>query len=112
MAYVIPIVKDGERDGERGPVVLIIVLTRENLDRMREADPFDLKTRDLGAILIGWKAKDLDIVIAYEEDESFIGECQKTGDIKALIGWIERGRRHRPEQGDATPPVSLRRKGN
>lgn len=110
MAYVIPVVS--REGGERGPMALIVVLTKENLERMREADPFDVQVRNLGPVVVGFKATDVDIIIAYEEDESFLMEAQKSGDIRALLAHIERGRKHRPELGDATKPFSIRRKGN
>ena len=74
---------------------------------MREGDPLDFQMR---ALPEKWKAgdlRDLDIMVAYEEDLTFIMECQRTNDIKRLIAYIERGRVHRP--GDALPPVPLRR---
>lgn len=112
MAYVIPITGlTGER-GDRGPVVLIVILTRENLVRMNLADPFDLQLRNyLPDSLKSSRMDQLDLIIAYEENENALMELRgyaEAGNLKAIIQWVERGRRHQP--GDATPPIRLPRK--
>lgn len=104
MALVIPVIGKGHTPG-RGPAVLVVILDRDNLIRMHQADPFDLQLRSLGSIVNGYKLEDLDLVIAFEEDVEFVIECAERGDLNALIGHIERGRRH--QVGDATGPVSL-----
>jgi len=102
MAYVIPL-RVKKTDGtDRGPVALIVILTRDNLARMKEGDPFDLQTINY---LPG--RDQLDLVIAYEEDESKIHELGKKDDPSELLSWIERGRKHRP--GDLAPPRSIRK---
>lgn len=94
--------------GERGPLLLVMVLEKENLDRMREGDPLDFQPRVLGR---QWMAahrniRELDIIIAYEEDLKPILEFQRRQDLSGLLAYIERGRKH--QTGDATPPVPLR----
>lgn len=104
MAYVIPINVTGS---ERGPVVLVVVLTRDNLDRMKAADPFDVQLRVYGQALdLSKRLRDLDVVIAYEEDVRELERLAALRDLPAIIQWIERGRIHRP--GDAQPPVSIK----
>ena len=91
----------------RGPLVLVLIIEKENLDRMREGDPFDFQPRALGAMCPEGRVSDLDIVVAYEEDLNPIMEFQKANDIDGLIRHLERGRRHKP--GDFGPPAPLRR---
>jgi hypothetical protein len=103
MAYVIPVrTKPG-----RGPQVLIIVLTKENLERMREGDPFDLQTRAYADQLdLDQRVGALDIIVAYEEDPALLDGLARAGDLNGIIQHLERGRKHRP--GDATPPVPIK----
>ncbi len=91
----------------RGPVVLVLILEKENMDRMREADPFDLQLRTVPGLSINRPIRDLDFVIAYEEDVDTIMGFKEKGDLAGLMQWIERGRKH--QVGDALPPTPLRR---
>jgi hypothetical protein len=91
----------------RGPVVLVLILEPENVDRLKLADPVDLMPRLFApALKIHRPIRDLDIVIAYEEDIGKIAAFHASQDIAGLLVWLERGRKHHP--GDATPPVKLR----
>jgi hypothetical protein len=94
--------------GPRGPIIVVMILEKENLDRMREADPFDVQFRAyLNFVNAHRPIHELDLVIAYEEDINRIMEFKKRQDVAGLITWLERGRVHRP--GDALPPVPLRK---
>lgn len=107
MAFVIPVKTKGHP--ERGPQMLLIILTKENLERMKEGDPFDLQTRAYaGQMNLDGKIGDLDIVVAYEEDEKAIMELAEQNDLAGIIARVERGREHKP--GDMTPPVSIKKK--
>jgi hypothetical protein len=102
----IPIQTNG--GGHRGPLVLVMVLEKENLDRMRQGDPLDFQPRLMGQRLNPTRSiRDLDIIIAYEEDLGPIMEFQRTNNLMGLIAYIQRGSRQQPEDG--TPPVPLRR---
>jgi hypothetical protein len=91
------------RDSERGPVVVVLILEKENLDRMKEADPFDIQFRDYrGHMNIHRPISDLDFVIAYEEDTNKILDFKRSNDIGALLKWLERGRKI--VAGDVLPP--------
>jgi hypothetical protein len=91
----------------RGPQLLIIVLTKENLERMSEGDPFDLQTRAYaGQLDLDQPVGALDIIVAYEEDAARIDRLARAGDLNGIIQHLERGRKHLP--GDATPPVSIK----
>ena len=107
MAFVIPV--NMKSDPARGPQLLMIILTKDNLERMKEGDPFDMQTRAYASQMnLSAKLGDLDIVVAYEEDEAAIVEMAKNSDLAGIIARVERGRVHRP--GDAAPPVSLRKR--
>lgn len=85
-----------------------MILERENLDRMRQGDPLDFLPRTLRQqIRTDRPIRDLDLVIAYEEDVGTIIAFREQDDIAGLMKWLERGRVHRP--GDAQPPLPLRR---
>lgn len=106
MAFVIPVtMKDHP---ERGPQLLLIILTKDNLKRMRLGDPFDMQPRAYSNQMnVDGKIRDLDIVIAYEEDEEAIMALAKKNDLAGIMARCERGRVHKP--GDAAPPVSVRK---
>lgn len=108
MAYAIPF--RTFRKG-RGEQALVIILTKENMERMREGDPFDFQPRTLASILdLEQPLRNLDIVIAYEEDEAMVHSLADRDDLPGLLAYLERGRRHR--QGDVGPPVSVKAKGD
>jgi hypothetical protein len=93
----------------RGPFVLVVVLEKENLDRMERADPADFPLKAYEKVLdLDRPIRDLDLVIAYETDITKIREFARSGDIAGLSRWIERGRQILP--GDLGEPVSLREK--
>jgi hypothetical protein len=105
---------------DRGPIVLVLILEKENLERMKSADPFDMQLRKydnsfpmLGRQAGRWAARpisELDIVIAYEEDQETIQRFARTNDIEGLIAWLERGRKIKP--GDLADPVSLKKESD
>jgi len=105
MAFVIPI---QHGDGERGPCVLLVVLTKDNWRRMRAGDPFDVQLRGIAtaATYLDWPLRELDLIIAYEEDEQELMRIVQEGGLPALMAHIERRRVHR--EGDAEPPVSVK----
>jgi hypothetical protein len=93
---------------ERGPVVVVMILEKENLDRMKEADPFDLKFSVYGNVMnIHHPISKLDLVIAYEEQFDKVMDFKKTNDILGLLTWLERGRTIQP--GEPSPPVPYRK---
>lgn len=96
-----------EKIGDRGPLVLVVILQKDNLDRMAQADPVDIQiNKFLPYLPVNGLITDLDIVIAREDDLSKLLEFQKTQDARALMQWLERGRRILA--GDGEPPVPLR----
>lgn len=92
----------------RGPVVVVLIFEKENLDRMRQADPFDMLLSAYGhGISLQRPLSDLDFVIAYEEDSNAIMGFQRANDLAGLLTWLERGRK--VEKGDLLPPTPLRK---
>lgn len=78
---------------------LIIIIERENLDRMREADPITLESKTRGGQILARVANphNLSIVIAYEEDEVELYKLLRAGDAAAILRYVERGRKWNPE---------------
>jgi hypothetical protein len=91
----------------RGPIIWILVLERENIERMQAHDPADIQAIEyMKGPMLNAPIKQLDLVIAYEEDLNEIIRLKEEG-IWKLIDWLERGRKILP--GDVRPPVPLRR---
>ena len=90
----------------RGPVVLVVILEMENIERMKKADPFDMKLADLAGTLTERKLWEVDLVIACEDDHAELLRFQKNQDIPGLMRWLERGRKILP--GDYGPIRRLR----
>lgn len=91
----------------RGPIVLVAILEKENVDRMRQADPLDFQVRNCSGVDHSARLRDLEIVIAYEEDLNQMIEFQKNRDLVGFIKWLERGRKI--QLGDMTPMMPLRK---
>lgn len=90
---------------ERGPLVVVMVLEKDNLARMKQADPFDLNFKNYPVSLTHRLIQEVDFVIAYEEDRDQIMKFKKSNDIPGLLLWLERGRKIMP--GDLAAPVKL-----
>jgi hypothetical protein len=90
----------------RGPIIFIAALERENLDRMREADPLYFHFAELKGPSRNAPLRHLDLVIAYEEDVAALLKFKKEKNIAEFLNWLERGRKIKP--GDITPPISLK----
>ncbi|HZQ53338.1 MAG TPA: hypothetical protein VFB14_14135 [Bryobacteraceae bacterium] len=95
-------------DASRGPVVVVMILEKENLDRMKEADPFDVHfSRYAGHMAVDRPIRQLDFVIAYEEDTNRLLEFKAKDDLAGLMKWLQRGRKI--EAGDLHAPFPLRK---
>lgn len=95
--------------GERGPLVIVLILTKENMERMKAADPFDVKLQTIlrSSVHLNAPAKAIDLVIAYEEDEGRIAQFAQEKDLVGLLQWIERGRK--VIAGDVQKPTNFRK---
>lgn len=105
MAMVIPI--HSTKEG-RGPCVLLVILTGDNWQRMRAGDPFDMQLSTLPTDdgYLSQPVRDLDLIVAYEEEEQVIVRIAKEGGLPAVLAHVERNRVHR--EGDLQPPVSVK----
>jgi hypothetical protein len=73
--------------------ILLVVFEKENLERMKKADPITLESIASGGILgLPKYPKDFNILIAYEEDDAELYRMAKVGDVGAMLRWLERGR--------------------
>jgi hypothetical protein len=81
---------------ERKQTVLVIVIEKDNLDRMAKADPITLESVKKGGMLpVPKYPSDFSILIAYEEDDAELYRMAKDG--RNLLYWLERGRKWKPD---------------
>lgn len=97
--------KYAEKTG-RGPIVWIIVLEPDNLERMKQADPADIQPlMYMQGPMLNAPIKQLDLVIAYEEDLDELRKLNAGNDTWGIIRWLERGRKIM--KGDLSIPIPL-----
>lgn len=89
MAFIVPM---RDPTNEHKPQVLLIILTKDELGRMRMGDPFELLSKNIRDIDLNRPISNLDIIIAYEEDKAKIKELGLTADMDRLMNYILRGR--------------------
>ena len=91
--FVLPIKTEGhKRDA------LIIVLGPENLERMKQGDPAELQLKQLRQA--GKELVDPAILLCYEEPSPTLNRLIQGGDITAVIKYLQRGWKYRPDAGD------------
>lgn len=77
--------------------ILFIVIERDNLERMKKADPITLESVSHGGLLpVPKYPQDFSILIAYEEDDDELYRRARAGNTGELIRWLERGRQFIP----------------
>ncbi len=74
---------------------VIIVLDKDNVRRMQEADPGEAILRDCGKQLVNPT-----LLLCYEEDSPAFRRAIQTNDLPALVKFLQRGWRFRPDKGD------------
>lgn len=81
--------------------IIIIILERENLARMKAADPVTLEPVQYGGVLqkIG-HPHSVRIVIAYEDPADSVYEIARTGDGQRLFEYVMRGYKYVTDLGD------------
>lgn len=95
-----------------GDFDLLIVLEQENIDRIKEYDPAELKWNELG-YFSDVKPRSIQITFGSPEDIKKIHELAKVGKPVEAIKLVTRGWKFRPESGDHDfGPVSLIKKLN
>jgi hypothetical protein len=73
--------------------ILFVVIERDNLDRMRQADPATLESILKGGVLAPPKyPMNFNVLIAYEEDDAELYRRAKEDPLE-MLKWLERGRR-------------------
>jgi hypothetical protein len=81
-------------DTRRNYSILVIIIERDNLDRMREADPITLESQDKGGVMpVPRYPRDFSMLIAYEEDQPKIMDYARRHDLAGMIEYLERGRK-------------------
>lgn len=79
---------------------VLIVLTDENLARMKAHDPAEVVLRDIKAVL-----HRPTVIICWEEDQETVLDMVRQGKSMGEIGrHLSRGWAYRPEAGDDKPP--------
>ena len=108
MAMVIPI--QGITTRGRGPAALVVILTKDNWERMRDGDPFDMRVEQYGTgtFDLDQPLRNLDLIIAYEEDAPLSHRLAQEQGLAGVMAHLERRRIHR--HGDMAPPVSVKPK--
>jgi hypothetical protein len=72
--------------------ILYVVIEKDNLERMRKADPITLESKQMGGMLpVAKYPGNFSLLIAYEEDDAELYRMAKVGGIE-LLKWLERGR--------------------
>jgi hypothetical protein len=88
--------------------ILFIVIEKENLDRMKKADPITLESVKSGGVLGQPKyPKDFSMLIAYEEECAEIYNLAKRGDAFEILRFLERGRVFDPATDGAKNVIKL-----
>ncbi len=73
--------------------LLVVVIERENLDRMRKADPITLESFKHGGLLpVPEHPDNFSVIIAYEEDDAELYRMAR-GPLREFVRWLERERR-------------------
>jgi hypothetical protein len=86
--------------------VLLVVIEKENFERMQQADPITLESIPEGGILTPPLFPfDFSVLIAYEENQKELYEKAREGGSK-FLGWLERNRRFDPSV-DGVDKVSV-----
>ena len=74
---------------------IIIVLGRENVQRLEKSDPLEVKCSETGRVLANPV-----IMIAYEDETPEFKQVVQSGDLGKIISFLQRGWKFRPDSGD------------
>jgi hypothetical protein len=89
---VIPYDVEAKEKGQPGTSGLIVILERDNMERMQEADPVTLAPKSQGGMLPAVKYPDnFSMIIAYEPEPSQIYALASEGRFKDIIDHVMRG---------------------
>lgn len=78
--------------------VFLLIIEKENLDRMKQADPITLEAVSRGGQVLSQIAypANCSIIVAYEEDDTELYRLVRAGDALALVKYVLRGERFDP----------------
>jgi hypothetical protein len=77
--------------------VLFVVITPDNLKRLKQADPITLESQKRGGMLTFKYGNNLSILVAYEEDEEAMKAMAAKSPIE-FLAYLERGRTWNPSE--------------
>jgi hypothetical protein len=87
---LIPIATEGHRND-----ALIVIINKSNVERMKRADPAEIKLKELTGNLVSPV-----IMIAYEDSSPQLAKLIQSGDIKGIVKFLQRGWAFKPDKGD------------
>lgn len=89
--------------------ILVMVIEKENLDRMRKGDPITLESAAMGGHVMPRirHPENLSLLIAYEEDDVELYRMARSQDTVALLRYLERARTWKPEMDGKENMFSL-----
>lgn len=77
--------------------ILLIVIERDNLERIRNADPISLESKNRGGMMpVPKHPEAFSLLIAYEDDQVELYRRVREGSASDLLRWLERGRKFIP----------------
>jgi hypothetical protein len=85
---------------ERQESVLVVVIEKNNFERMKHADPITLNSRIVGGALEFPRYEVFGMTVAYEENMTKVYELIEAGDLSKLLIYLQRGYQFDPRQGD------------
>lgn len=80
--------------------VIIIVISKVNMDRMRKADPITLISKMEGGMMPVPRYCEISFILAYEEDWEALEKVAKTSTQGELMQYLRRGYKFDSDQGD------------
>lgn len=87
---------------------VIVVLSDENIERIRERDPVEVVTPEIAAVMgpeYAWRTL-RDVVITYATADEMVTAAAliKDGKVREALQLLTRGYRYRPDRGDGGKP--------
>src|SRR5262245_14683959 len=79
--------------------LLVVVLDSAGMARMRQADPAQVHLRTCGQLLVNPT-----VMICLEEDQAALEPVLRSRNVQAILQYLNRGWRFRPEAGDNDDP--------
>ena len=87
---------------------VVVILTDNNLDRMREHDPAAFLTENLGAPFRNLRLEGFAVAYAdAAEQAEFLRRVQSNEEVGTILSWLHRGFMVKPEDHDG-PALSIR----